>query len=286
MSPKNKGKFGKGKSPVEVEDEFVSTTWSLAEKLKPHAVTITVGVAAVFVVAAAVIGYRWWDARKEAKATEIYRKAVEISRVFIMPEPPPAEGQADADKAAEGQADTGKTVAVVKDEDKDGIPDSFPSVVERAKATLVPLEALRAEYGSTDVARGATLLYAATLYDAGNYTGARDMYTAYLGSAPPSLAPIAREGMAYAEEAMAMSIEDPQARTAALGKVLEAFRAIQPSEQGPERDRALYHEARILAAMGKTDEAIAALKKAREIAPESKLSYDIGERLAQLESAK
>lgn len=289
MSPKNKGKFGKGKSAVEIEDEFISTAGRVSQALKPYVKQIVFGVSAVLALLAVFFTYRWWDARKETKATTLYQKAVTLAGVMVLPDPPKDEGAEATEGSAEG-AEAGQAapqpVATIKDEDRDGVPDSFPSKAERAKAVLAELDRLRSEYGSTDAAKETTLLHASMLYDAGRYADAVTMYQAYLNSgATPELKALAREGMGYAQEAMALAME-PQARQAEFEKVLGTFRKIQTSDQGPGRDRALYHEARILVALGKKDEAIAALKKALEIAPEGSLSYDINERLAHLEAAK
>jgi tetratricopeptide (TPR) repeat protein len=98
----------------------------------------------------------------------------------------------------------------------------------------------------------------------------------------PAIAATAREGLGYAQEALALANEDQAARQAGLETALATFRQIQPSEEGPRREYALYHEARILAALGKREDAAGLLKKAIEIAPESPLRNDIRQRLAQL----
>ncbi len=279
MSPKNKGKFGKGKPAVEAEDEFVSTMGKLGAQLKPHVKKIIIATTVVTVALVAIVTYRWWQAQKEAKATALYTKALMISKVFVMPEPPSDEEGEAGDTAA-------KTEPIPKDEDGDGIPDSFSSEAQRAKAALVPLEKLRSKYGSTDTAKEARLLHASMLYDLEEYARARDMYRSYLSSGSVrELRVIAREGMGYAQEALAYTIEDAEARNAELrSKVLETFRAIQRAEDGPDRDRAVYHEARILASLGQRQEAIAALEQALETWPESKFSYDMKQRLVQLQA--
>jgi predicted negative regulator of RcsB-dependent stress response len=303
MSPKNKGKFGKGKSALEPEDEFVSTMGRIGAALKPHTTKIVIGCSIVMLALIGIFTYRWWNQREHARATTIYDQAVALARVPVIPDPIPedkdeqaAEGETAEGETAEGKTAEGKTAegeaaptqgaALPKDENKDGIPDSFPTKSVRALAALAPLQKLRAEHGSTRVAREATLLHAAMLYDAGHYAEALDMYKKYLsdGSVDP-LKTMAREGMGYAQEALAMSQEDPQARKAALDKALEIYRAIQSDDKGLERDRALYHEARILAQLGRTQEAVDALKKALELQPEGALTRDINQRLAQLQAA-
>lgn len=282
MSPKNKGTFGKGKSAVEAEDEFVSTMGRVGAALEPHTMKIVVGVSIVLLALTGIFTYRWWDQREHAKATTVYDQAVAFARAPIMPDPVPDPA---AEPGAEGAADAQQGTAVPKDANNDGVPDSFPSRSARAQAALVPLQALRAEYGSTDVAVEATFLHGSMLYDAGRHADAIAMYRNYVDDgAVGQLKTMAREGMGYAQEALAMSQQDPQAKNAELDKALTIFRAIQSDEKGPERDRALYHEARLLAQLGRNQEAIDALKKALELQPDGPFSYDINQRLAQLQA--
>ncbi|HWN70432.1 MAG TPA: tetratricopeptide repeat protein, partial [Haliangium sp.] len=145
------------------------------------------------------------------------------------------------------------------------------------------LATLQAEHGSTATARAARLFHAAALYDAGRFQDAIAMYQELLADETmPAIATTAREGLGYAQEALALASEDQGARQTGLETALATFRQIQPAEEGPRREYALYHEARILAALGKREEAAASLKKAIEIAPESPLRNDIRQRLAQL----
>jgi tetratricopeptide (TPR) repeat protein len=282
MSPKNKGKFGKGKSAVEPEDEFVSTMGRVGAALQPHTTKIVIGCSIVLLALIGFFTYQWWDQREHARATTIYDQAVALARAPIVPDPIPEDT---GEQGAEGEGPT-QMAALPKDENKDGIPDSFPSRNARAQAALAPLHKLRAEYGSTQVAKESSLLHASMLYDAGRYAEAMDMYKNYLsGGAVGQFKTMAREGMGHAQEALAMSQEDPQARKAALEKALETYRAIQSDDKGLERDRALYHEARILAQLGRTQEALAALEKALELQPEGALTHDINQRLAQLQAA-
>lgn len=290
MSPKNKGKFGKAKSSVEVEDEFVSTMGRVANVLKPHAITIAVAAVAALVIIAGVSTYRWWSAQKGKAATALLTQAVTILQTPVVAPPDPetheaGEGEDGEAPAAEPPAPAAPAPA--PDEDGDGIPDSFPSHQERAKAALVPLDALRKHYGSTDIADEAALLRASALYELGQLDDAMAMYKAFLASSGNQVLVLAaRERIGYILETQAMKLEDAQAREAKLSEALAAFRSIQSADDGPERDRALYHEARVLAAQGKAGEAKAALERALELEPESVLSYDIKQRLAQLEATK
>ena len=272
MSPKNKGNFGQGKPAIEPQDEFVSGVEQIANKLRPYARVILAVLAGFFVLLAIWSVYQYMNERTQSQATRLYDEAVALDQVPVNP---PAEEPAAEDGAA------GEQAAAPVEAD----PEEFPSYDARAAAVLAKLEKLQAEYGSTETARSARLLQARMLYDLGRYQEAAEMYEAILSDPPaPGLQWMTREGLGYAQEAMALSMEDASARQAALQQALETFRQIQADDAGPHRDYALYHEARILAMLDQKSEAIGALKKALELAPESLLTNDIKQRLAQLEA--
>jgi hypothetical protein len=284
MSPKNKGKFGQGKPAVELQDEFVSGVSQVADKLKPH-VKVIAGISGVLVVI--LIGwyaFQYLNERAETKATALFRQALDTADRPVQ-EPEPAAGEdkeAKPEDAAKPEASPEAEGAATPDPAAD--PNApFPSEQARAEAVLAPLQALREDYGSTDTARAARLLHASALYTAGRYQDAVGLYEEIL--ADPSVAELAAEarvGLGYAQEALALASQDQAARQAGLEKALATFGAIQTKEDGPQREVALYHQARILAALGKREDAIASLKKASEIAPDSPLRNDIRQRLAQL----
>jgi predicted negative regulator of RcsB-dependent stress response len=284
MSPKNKGKFGQGRSAVETTDEFVSGVSQVADKLRPHTKVIAWVTGALALVLVGFYTYQYLAQRAEAKATVIYRQALEIAERPIVPETDEAKPEAGGDAKDEaGAKDTAEAPAADDEAGDEQDDTSFPSHQARADAVLVPLEALREEHGSTATARTARLFHAAALYDAGRFQDAIAMYQEILaGETMPAIAATAREGLGYAQEALALANEDQAARQAGLETALATFRQIQPSEEGPRREYALYHEARILATLGKREDAAAILKKAIEIAPESPLRNDIRQRLAQL----
>lgn len=288
MSPKNKGKFGQGRSAVETTDEFVSGVSQVAEKLKPHTKVLAVITAVLAVVLVGVFTYRHLAERSEAKATALYRQALDLAELPVVPPPEATNDAKDGDKpgeakpegAAEADAEAGDKP---EGEDGEAEPTSFPSHQARADAVLGPLTTLRDEYGASRTAHAARLFHAAALYEAGHFQDAIAMYQEILADdSVPGIAPAAREGLGYAQEALALANQDQAARQAGLETALATFRQIQPAEEGPRREYALYHEARILAALGKREEATAALQKAIELAPESPLRNDIRQRLAQL----
>lgn len=264
MSPKNKGKFGQGKSAVELDDQFVSGAGKVAEALRPHIWRIAVAVAVVTILVVAYSLYGWWNDKKALAATDLYAEALEIAQREIVPEDL---------KALEEEADT-----VVK-------PVTYTTSQERAQAALAVLDKLQAEYGGTDVATEARLLQAAMLFELGRFDDALAMYDSYADSgASPELKAVAREGIAYVYEAKAMALEDAAARDQALEQALEAFRSVQPEDEGPLRELALYHQGRILQQLGRTDEAAEAFRKALEVDELGVLEGDIQSRLAQLDA--
>lgn len=279
MSPKNKGKFGPGKTAVELEDEFVSGVSQVADKLKPHVKLIAAISAVLTVILIGWYVFQFLNERAETKATALFRQALDIAdRQVQEPEPKPeaAAGEDAKPEAADEAAEPAEA-------DTEAAGETFPSEQARAEAVLVPLQTLREDYGSTDTARAARLLHASALYTAGKFQDAIAMYEEILADQTMSdFAAAAREGLGYALEAQALASQDQAARQAGLEKALATFGEIQTKEDGPQREVALYHQARILATLGKREDAITSLKKASEIAPESPLRNDIRQRLAQL----
>jgi hypothetical protein len=82
-----------------------------------------------------------------------------------------------------------------------------------------------------------------------------------LGAGDGDDAVLAREGVGVALETQAAAATDPAAKQALLEQALVAFRAVQPDDKGLRRDYALFHEARVLEAMGKPAEAVAPLTR-------------------------
>jgi len=267
VARKNKGKFGKGKSAVEEQDEFVSGVTKIAEKLRPYAWRIAVLIVVVTIGIVSFTTYRWWKERKAKKATAMFVEAVEISRRAI--EPPGAE-------PAEPPGDEPQE----PEEDK---PVTYESAAARDEAELKELESLRKKYAGTGVVSEARLLEASKLAEVGRYDEALSLYKAYAaGEGSALLRAVAREGIGYALEAKALATDDATAREKGLREALTAFRNVQPKEDGPRRDYALYHEGRILATLDERDQAISAFQKVLAIEPPSPLTDEVNARLAAL----
>lgn len=285
MSPKNKGNYGKGKKDksgpdIAPEDEFVSSMEKLGKALEPHLTKVIYVTVAAVAMSALVVGYRWWNGAQEAKATVLYQKALIASNAPIVPPLPSPEPEGESQ--GEGSDPAASDDNPPTDEDGDGILDEFRSTEQRANTVIEYLDQLRSEYGSTSVAAESRLLHATQLYAVARYADAEAMFQAFLDDAETDeMRRVARERLGYAQEARALT-GDGGAKEQGLRAALETFRGIQDNDEGPGRDRALYHEGRLLSALGDRDSAVAALQKALEIAPQSDMRYEINMRLVQL----
>ena len=264
MSPKNKGKFGRGKNTeIPETDEFISGVDRILRALKPHALRIGIffGVVAVIVVSFTV--WKWWGQRKASAATAMYAQAVALAQVPVQKEPPEGIEKLPPDPR--------------------GLPTHFTTRADRAKAVLAEIEELQSEYGSTGVAKQGGLMAADALFELGKYAEAAEHYRAYIDhGGPDDLVITAREGLAYALEGQAMAAKDAAARQAALEKALGAFEAMQPKADGARRDEALFHQARVLASLGRTDDAVKRFEQVLADHPSSTLKEDVELRLLAL----
>lgn len=256
MSPKNKGKFGKGKSKIEEEDEFVSTMHKVTAKLAPHVWPIGIGIGVLAIILTSYFTYHWWQNKKATEATTQYARAAAIMQVPVFE--PMADDE--PEQLEEGE-----------------LPSSYPTTKARAEAALAILDNL----SSSRISGATRLLRATALLDVGRVDDAIEQYGKYARSAKGQIKSIANERLGYAYEALAASAGDDAVRKQALEDALEAFRSIQPNDEGPRRDYALYHEGRMLAALDKKDEAIAAFEKARAI-PTTLLEPEIEQHIIQL----
>ena len=92
--------------------------------------------------------------------------------------------------------------------------------------------------------------------------------------APEPLRLTAMEGVGYSLEAKALANEDASAQQSGLQAALQAFEQLQPNKDGAMRDYSLYHQGRILIAMGKVDEGVAKFKELTAEQPDSELTED------------
>lgn len=229
---------------------------SILDRLVPHMKKIAIAAVALTVILAGYFGMRWWKHRKAEQATGTLARALEVGARRIEP---PEAAPPIVDPAA-------------LPEDKE---ETFPTYATRAEATLAQLR-------KAGQVRGAASLYEAQLLvQAGKLDEALAIYRK-VGAGKSTDAAIAREGVGVVLETKAGAAKDPAERQKLLDEALAAFRAVQTDDKGPRRDYGLYHEARVLEALGKPADAITALKKAQEVTPDSQLKPLIEQHLATL----
>ncbi|HVK72965.1 MAG TPA: hypothetical protein VM734_06575 [Kofleriaceae bacterium] len=220
---------------------------SLADRLVPHLKKIAFALVALAAILTAFFTYRWWSHSRAEKATDRLARALELGDRPVIP----------------------------GDMNLPGMPEHFKTQAERANAALAEL----AKAGSVRDAAG--LYEAHMLVQAGKLDEALARYRK-LGGAGGVDGAVAREGVGVVLETQASAAQEPAQRQKLLEDALAAFRAVQPDDKGPRRDYALYHEARVLEEMGKPAEAIAQLKKALTVSPETPLRGAIEMRLSGL----
>ena len=160
-------------------------------------------------------------------------------------------------------------------------PLSFASYKERAEAATQKFDALGS--GSTDAAAMALLMKGKRQLEQSDFAGALKTYQDVIDSSPEvEMLLTARENLGYTLEAQAMASEDAAAKQAGLEKAAEAFAAMQNDPEGARRDRALYHQARIKATLGQSDDAVLTFKKVLADHPDSMLKADVENRLMAL----
>ncbi len=220
---------------------------SFVERLVPHVKKIAVGAVVLTIVLAAFFGYLAWKQGKREDATAELTKVIEISDAPIR-------------AAGSGSADDKKAPSYASDED-------------RTKAMLA---ALAPDAPSGPVFRGALLAREGRYDDA--LAAYREVQTD-LGFEGV----LAREGIGLALEAKATAPKtEPTVRQKGLEDALAEFKVMQPDEKGPRRAYALYHQGRILAMLGKRDEAKAAFEQAKAVGKAPELDATIEERLINL----
>ena len=257
---KNKGTHGRGKAASDEPDEFVQRVTSLSDTLQPHIKKIVI----VMCLVVAGLGVRefmqWRHDSKAQSATAAYISAIKIVEAPLIGDDDPKPEQASA-------------VPVL----------SFSSEEKRRSASLEALSGVSSEHSDMKLSKLAGPREAKLLLAAGKYDEALADYQKFAKSdAPETLRMAALEGVGYSLEAKAMSHEDPAARQAGLEAALRAFTELQPSAGGLMRDYSLYHQGRVLVALGKQDEGIAKFKQLLSELPDSELTVAVEGRLDSL----
>lgn len=226
---------------------------SIMDRILPHVKKIALAIVGAAVLVAIFVTWRHFKHKKQARSTVQLVRTLELVErpVFdpdpMMPQPP---------------LDT----------------EVYKSYAERADTVATAM-------GKIGQTRGAaTLVEARVLLRGGKLDQALELYRKKAGASGID-GLVAREGVGIALEAKATIASDQAERQKLLEDALAAFRAIQPDDAGFRRDHALYHEARVLEALGKPAEAKAALEKALAVAPQSTLEPAIKVRLAALGGA-
>jgi len=259
---KNKGTHGQGRSAVAEEDEFISTAGRLGKALEPHAkklVALVVVLLAGGAIAALLHGKHKSDAEA---ATNIYAEAMRLSLLPVSKE--------DTIRAPDG-ADPAR-------------PVGFTTEQERAEAVLRSIAALKDGHAGSPVYAAAQGLEAKTLLVLGRYDEARVAFQAAIEGAPSPAPSELQEGLAYATEAAALASADAGAREKGLQDALALFENVSNAsgDDASEKALSLYHQGRILGALGRTDDAKAKFEELLSGEPDSNLRTIVESRLALL----
>ncbi|HJZ83609.1 MAG TPA: tetratricopeptide repeat protein [Polyangia bacterium] len=232
-------------------DEFVSFWQHAYEFLKQNGRPIVIGTVVALVAIIGTTAFSDHSARIEGEAS------LALSRAMRMYE---------TDLAADDEA-------AKKAQNEDGIP-RFKTADERRQATLSELDAMLAKYRSTGAAREAMLVRAGVQLDGQQFDQAIKGYGDFLAESDSEqrLRFLAREGRGYAFEGKGQ-----------LDLALDEFRKLE-MEGELYRDRALYHQARILERKGDPQGAEKMYKMVLEKYPTTSLRDDISNRLAALEA--
>lgn len=251
---------GKSKPSADEPDEFIAGVNRWASALQPHALKLAIagGVVVVLLVGWAI--YRWMGEQRAARWGDAYTEVIAASNSPVI-EPP----------------DTDAGAPEIE-------PGTYPSPEARAEAVLAAAGQIE---GTGGVSAATELMRARQLMVVKRYDEAAQAYAKVAASdlpAPVILA--AREGIGYAYEAKAESIEDSGQRQEALERALDAFKDMQPADDGPRRDWAMFHQARLLATLGKRDEARDLYQAILTTMPDSDLKGRVEVRLLGLGEKK
>lgn len=250
---------GKSKSPADEPDEFIAGVNRWANALRPHALKIAtaVGLVAVLLIGWAI--YNWMGQRRAARWGDAYIEVIATSNSPVVEPPETDAGAPEPD------------------------PDSYPSAEARAKAVLETAQTIDAQGG---VAAATELMRARQLMVLERFDEAAQAYAKVAAAdLPDPVVLAAREGIGYAYEAKAESTEDSAQRQQALERALAAFKEMQPAEDGARRDWAMFHQARVLATLGKGAEARELYQAILTSMPDSDLKSRIEVRMVALGEA-
>lgn len=205
---------------------------SIADRLLPHLKKIMIGGVIIAVVLSGYYGYRAYQYSKQEQETS------KVAAVLTVAQRPVSQPMMPDDPT---------------------LP-AFPTSKERATAILDEL----AKQGTDKVGpayRGALLIDANRLDEAITVLRTCEKAKGHDGV-------VCRESLGIALETKALANQDAAARQQGLQEALAMFTAMQPDENGVRYVYAIYHQARLQAALGKVEEAKTLFKKAKELAPQ------------------
>jgi tetratricopeptide (TPR) repeat protein len=220
---------------------------SIVDRLLPHIKKIAWMAGGIAAIAIVVFTVMWLKERSQEKKTTKLVTVLDVAERPIRPAGEPENPE---------QA-------------------TFASASDRANAILDAMA--KADTDATGPVYKATLLM-----QVGKYDEAAALYRKQQGAKGLD-GVIAREGLGLALEQKATAEKDATARQKGLEEALAEFQKMQPNEDGPRREYALYHQGRVLALLGKTAEAKDALNKAKALSKDNdELTSLVDERLASL----
>lgn len=226
-------------------DEFISFSNKAWKWAQENTKGLVAGAVVFLLIFGAVTLWRNVAEKRRVEATDKLAHAMEIYSQMVIP----------------NAAKVAKT--------DDGIP-RFSTRKEKLAATQAELTKV-AKAGSGALQRSALLLRASTRIDQGQYADAVKDYQAVLErEAHPELRRVALEGLVYAYEGQK-----------SWAKALDATKKLPQKDEA--RFRALYHQARIMAAQGKKPEAKKLYKEIVDKAASRRLVDLAGQRMAMLQ---
>lgn len=232
------------------EDEFVTFWHHVYEWMRGSTQPILIGLAVAAVV---ILGGSLWNNHRDKREAEATRMLSQAMRVYST------DLTADEEMAKKLTAE-------------DGVP-RFKTADERRKATLDDLQQIQSRFGKTGAAHEAVLVRAGVLFDGGQYDDAIAAYGDYLKDTESDnrMRMMAREGRGYSFEAKGQ-----------LDQALDEYRKLENEAGDIYKDRAQYHQARILEKKGDKAGAEKVYKAILEKSPQTALRDDIANRLAAL----
>jgi hypothetical protein len=252
-------------------DPLLERAAHLSKWVKEHSQTFAALVGVAVLGLGGVIGWTYWQNKREADASAV------LAQAFA--------------------AEHGHIVAAKDDDEEDenankNLYPTFKSVAERRDAAIGKYRDVESKYAGTGAAILARLAEAALLLDKRDAKGAIDAYEAVkaspLGQADAEVRGRAFEGIGFADEQLAQS--DAAGKDKHLDDALAAFKQLEQVDMKGFKELGMYHQARVLLAKGDKAKAIELLKDVHkrvtepgESHPFSYLEFVVEDRLRELD---